>query len=277
MKPFLKWAGGKKQLLPKILSVLPEQIGTYHEPFLGGGAVFFALARENRIQRAFLNDVNRRLMITYQQVARNPLGVMRRLGEYKDTREDYILARQRLNAIGEHAYDYAEEVAALMIYLNKTCFNGLYRESRAGHMNSPYGRSSSSAPRTIVDTLGLEGASFALDNRVANFSALDFQAAVSTVQAGDVVYFDPPYAPVHKTSFIGYNGAKFDEPVQVELAETFKRLSERGAKLLLSNSDVPMIHSLYAGFEIERIEARRSINSKGTGRGKVGEVLVRNF
>jgi DNA adenine methylase len=270
--PILKWAGGKGQLLAPLMEAILRAgpIQRYHEPFLGGGALFFALAGRGLLgrRRAFLSDANGRLIEMYQAVADSAGEIIRLLHEHanKHCAEHYYAVRAAIPACPPAR-------AARLIYLNRTCFNGLYRENARGLFNVPMGRYAN--PR-ICDESNLLAASAVLKR--ARLHHRDFEQASADVAPGDFVYFDPPYDPVSSTAcFTGYHAELFTRADQERLARTFAELHERGAKLLLSNSDTPFIRSLYGGFTIETVYARRNVNSHPARRGPVAEVLVRNF
>ncbi|MGZ3418547.1 MAG: DNA adenine methylase [Polyangiales bacterium] len=264
--PFLKWAGGKGQLLRAILSRLPLEIqGEYIEPFVGGGAVFFELARLGRIQRARLRDRNPDLVNTYRSVRDSLSDVIRALKHHKNEEEYYYAIR----ATDPKTLSDPER-AARTIYMNKVGYNGLYRVNASGLFNVPFGRYKNP---TICDEEGLRAASSALGK--ADIDVSDFEETCESAQAGDVVYLDPPYLPVSKTAnFTSYAQDRFGEEEHRRLAETFKRLVDRGAVPLLSNSDTKLSRELYRGYKIDTVEATRAINSKVEGRGVVREVLV---
>lgn len=264
--PFIKSAGGKRQLLPEIREHVPDRFGRYFEPFVGGGAVFFDLVRARRIARpAWLGDSNRDLAITYN-VVKNDV--------------DRLIAALRAHAAAHsesHYYAVREQaptdrvgVAARTIYLNKTCFNGLYRVNRAGKFNVPMGRY---ANPTICDESNLRAVSLAL--QMAEIHAMDFQSA-AVAQEGDFVYFDCPYWPASATSnFTGYTNDGFTAADQQRLRDVALAMKGRGVRVLLSNADVPPVRALYAvGFEIRSVVAKRAINSKPGNRGSVGELLI---
>jgi DNA adenine methylase len=278
LKPFLKWAGGKKQLLSKILPLVPEKIGRYYEPFVGGGAVFFALKAAGKIfDQAYLADTNWRLIDTYQAVRDHLPELVRVLQEdfagYSRESETgrealYYHWRETLNSMLPS--DYKAGVGGLMILLNKTCFNGLYRENSSGEMNAPYGRRMAS-----IDISALKAASKALQG--VSIGSVDYKVALHGAGDGDFVYLDPPYAKLKKTSFTGYGKNKFGDDDQAALAAECRRLDHLGVKFVASNADVPLIRDLYQGFIIETVPARRAINRDGSGRGLVNEVLIRNY
>jgi len=261
-KPFLKWAGGKRQLLEHLRARVPRDHGTYHEPFVGGGALFFDTAPE----RAVLADWNPRLVRTYRAVRDNPEAVIARLATYPNEKEFFLKMRER-NIDAESD----EDLAAWMIYLNKTGFNGLYRVNRRDGFNVPFGRYKN--PK-ICDADNLRAASSRLQN--VDILHSDFRAVEDRCEAGDFVYFDPPYVPASNTaSFTAYTKNGFNLEDQAELRDLAMRLKEKGVSVLLSNSSVPEVHALYAeGFERIEIFANRAINSNAAKRGKVAEALI---
>ncbi|TVQ97535.1 MAG: DNA adenine methylase [Deltaproteobacteria bacterium] len=266
--PFLKWAGGKSRLLEQYEPWWPEEFERYHEPFLGGGAVFFRL----RPEEAALSDVNGRLVDTWRAVRDSLPEVLERLAGHRERhgRTYFYRARQRFNA-GRGVSPV--ERAALMIYLNKTCFNGLYRENGRGEFNVPIG--SYRDPR-IFDVGHLRAVSRVLQGVEIRVSG--FESVVDRAEAGDLVYFDPPYVPLSATSaFTGYHASGFGMDLQHRLARVYAELDRRGCRVMLSNSDVPAVRELYAGWRIIGIRAGRSISCKSSRRGSVGEVLVRNW
>lgn len=269
MEPFIKCAGGKRQLLPEILSRLPRQIGRYYEPFLGGGAVFFALAAQKRFRKATLSDVNVELVETYRVVAdpdtrRELVGTLRSYewseGTYYELRDSK--PRAPVNC------------AARFVYLNKCGFNGLHRVNSRGEFNVPFGHHGKS-PINEQLFRRIQQAGAALER--ASLVHGDFRKATARGRgpgAGDVVYCDPPYLPVSKSSFAAYDKSGFGIEETEALAEAALKWSERGAFVLLSNADTPDVRRIFEGFRIEVVSARRSISSKGDGRGPVGEVLI---
>ena len=266
--PFLKWAGGKGQLLGSILARIPSEIeGTYVEPFLGGGAVFFELARLGRIRRARLSDRNAELVSTYLAVRDELPAVIDALRSHRNDEAHYYEVRAL-----DPATLPAPARAARTVFLNRCGYNGLYRVNASGLFNVPFGRYKN--PR-ILDVEGLEHASRAL--QLAELSVADFADTCAGVGVGDVVYLDPPYVPVSKTaSFTAYSG-RFDEPEHRRLAETFGALVDLGAFVLLSNSDTRLSRDLYAGYKISTVQATRAINSRTDRRGLVREILVQGL
>jgi DNA adenine methylase len=269
--PFLKMVGGKTVLLPEILTRLPAKISTYYEPFVGGGAVFFALAAEGRFKRAVIGDANRELMHTYFSLSCSSTAIIRSLKRH--TKEHSEAHFYEVRAIDKCS---PVERAARMIYLNRTCFNGLYRVNKAGRFNVPFGRYTN--PK-ICDEENLLAVAETLyrvpfeDYRVDY--ALDFEKTVLPAKRGDVVYMDPPYAPLSPTAnFTTYTSGGFTLEDQTRLRDVAKNLVERGVHVLLSNSDTPLVRKLYRGFKIEEVQAPRRVNSKGGKRGNVGELLI---
>lgn len=272
-RPILKWAGGKSRLVPRILSRLPEPIETYYEPFVGGGAVFFALASQGRFKRAVLADLNRDLVDVYKGVKADVDSVIRLLEEYRrrHDRETYYQTRQ----IDPQTLELVER-AARLIYLNKTGYNGLYRVNRSGQFNVPFGRYENPS---ICDEPRLRAAAQALRRRGVTIKVADFEQVSELAKPGDAVYFDPPYVPLSKTAnFTGYHSALFGADEHRRLAMTFKELTRRKVEAVLSNSDAKETRLLYksAGIAIERVLVTRPINSKSTARGKVAELIVSN-
>jgi DNA adenine methylase len=262
-RPFLKWAGGKRQLLPSLLRLAPRDTRTYFEPFVGGGALFFAL----RPKRAVLADVNKRLIRTYRGVKSDVEEVIRQLKGFKYTPEFFYRVREMDIDAGTDA-----DVAAWFIYLNRTGFNGLYRVNRDNRFNVPFGRY---VNPTICDEDTLRACSAALAN--AELLVDDFAAIVENAGRGDFVYFDPPYVPLSATSsFTSYTSQGFDNGEQERLRDTARKLKKRGARVLLSNSSAPFVRALYAeGFDIAEVSATRLVNSKASARGAIVELLIR--
>lgn len=266
----MKWVGGKGKLLPQLLPMLPAGVEKMRhvEPFAGGAALFFA----RQPARALLCDVNESLIDTYLAVrdevesviaALHPLARAHGEGSYYRVRERYN-ARMGLSRA---------ERAAMLIYLNKTCFNGLYRVNGRGEFNVPEGRYAN--PR-ILDEEGLRAASRALQN--AEIVHGSFEAMLALAKPGDFIYFDPPYEPSSRTAnFTGYAGHGFSQDDQRRLRDVFAALDRRGCKLMLSNSDVPFIRELYATWRIDRIAAPRTVSCDPRTRGLVSEIVVRNY
>lgn len=267
-RPFLKFAGGKTALLSEILPRLPNKINTYYEPFVGGGAVFFALAAEKRFECAVIGDVNKELMGTYAAIAQYVDKIVVYLGAHtKQHSEDhYYKVRKNADCLSHWMR------AARMIYLNRTCFNGLYRVNKSGRFNVPFGNYKNP---TICDEENLRAVSFALHRRGIDIAGSDFEVTVARAKKGDAVYMDPPYVPASATAnFTAYSAGGFGLEEQVRLRDVAARLVKKGVHVLLSNSDTPLVRNLYCEFKLEKVEAPRRINSKGGKRGNVGELLI---
>lgn len=276
-RPFLKWAGGKSRLAPIISKAVPGRFGRYHEPFLGGGAVFFALANARPGLRATLSDSNAELVNAYLVVRDHVDALVAALAPIAERYHE-------LDAAGRKAFYYAQRAcepddvvarAARLIFLNKTGYNGLYRVNRAGRFNVPHGRYVS--PR-ILDEPGLRSASAALQG--IDVRCADFADACECALAGDFVYLDPPYHPVSATArFTSYTQDAFGPDEQHRLQNVFEDLTRRGVAAMLSNSDHPAIKNLYAGrgYTIERVWMSRAINSKGDRRSPIKELLITNL
>ncbi len=268
--PFAKWAGGKGRLIEEILKRLPDTIHTYYEPFVGGGAVFFALAREGRFRRAILSDTNTDLMDGYRAIrwnVANVIQLLRRHAERHDSEYYYEVRAQDRDVLDLY------ERAARFIYLNRTCFNGLYRVNKAGRFNVPLG--DYKAPR-ICDEAGLEAVATVLSYGVELLDD-NFAEVGNWARRGDAVYFDPPYLPTSKTAnFASYHVDGFGLDEQRRLVKSFQFLTERKIDVVLSQADVPLAHELYAGTNasIDCVQAPRRINSKGSARGNVSELLI---
>jgi DNA adenine methylase len=266
-RPFLKWAGGKTQILDKLLGLLPLKFGTYYEPFVGGGAVFFALAAENRFQRAVLNDSNQELMDCYRVIRDFPDDLVALLGTLLFGKAEFT----RLKTLRPQDLTPVTR-SARTIYLNKTGFNGLYRVNKIrGEFNVPFGQWK--RPPKILDEPNLRACAEVLNRYIAIY-ATDFVEVMKDAGPGDVVYFDPPYVPVSASSnFRSYTSKGFGLKDQQRLAAFSKELVKRGVKVVASNSDTDLTRALYEEFEVHEVQARRCINSKGSRRGPVGELI----
>lgn len=273
-RPVLKWAGGKTQLLPEIFSRLPKQFQRYHEPFAGSGAVFFALGP----RQASLADTNRHLIRLYQDIQMHPEALAQEIqlleAEFNSAPSEskkviYLDKRTEFNASKEESV----RQSALMVFLNKTGFNGMYRENSKGKFNIPFsGRENVNLP--TIDHI----ASCEQVLKGTEILHSEFETVLDRVATNDLVYFDPPYVPVSDTSsFTAYQAGGFNQTHQERLAEVVKELDRQGVFVLLSNSDTPAARALYEGLRIDQVFARRSINSKASGRGAVAELLVRNY
>ncbi|MBI3051539.1 DNA adenine methylase [Candidatus Woesearchaeota archaeon] len=268
---FLKWAGGKTQMLSQYSTLYPKEFNRYFEPFLGSGAVFFHIKQKFKPKKSFISDVNNDLINTFKAVKEHPGELIKLLKEHKakdNSREYFNQQRDRFNTLKSGL-----EKTGLFIYLNKTCFNGLYRVNAEGKFNVPFGKYPNPA---ILQEEKIRKASMLLQD--VELSADNFSDTVKEAKEGDFIYFDPPYFPLSKTSsFTSYQKGVFLEKEQRELAKVFRELDKKGCFVMLSNSDSPFIHQLYRGFMIIPVKARRAINCIGTKRGKINEIVVKNY
>ena len=269
-KPFLKWAGGKTNLLGQYEPLFPEWSGDYFEPFIGSGAVFFFLSARQEERNYYLSDLNREIVDAFCAVRDDVEGVIKLLAKHQQLHsKDYFyqvrgLVPQNLSAL---------EKAARTIYLNKTCFNGLYRVNKKGEFNVPMGNYKKPS---ILQIETLKAASRALSS--ADLSTGHYSVLVDKAQAGDFIYLDPPYHPLSKTAmFTNYVAQAFGEKDQMELAEVVTALSKKGCLVMESNSNTDFIKDLYKGFKIQEVWARRSINREKSKRGAITELVVTNF
>jgi DNA adenine methylase len=273
-KPIVKWAGGKSRLLPELIKRLPANIRElrYVEPFFGGGALFFALRPAGKgAKKPYLNDANKHLIATLKAVRDQLPAVLAELAtlEEEHSLETFLTTRKLLS----NPDLPAPTRAAAFLYLNRTAFNGLYRVNSKGEFNVPFGKYAK--PR-IRDVEGLTEASAALQRTV--LKSVDFEQFVAGVGAGDFVYFDPPYVATSETSnFAAYTKDGFTDADQERLAETMRDLGGRGAYVMMSQSDQPLVHKLYKGFLIQKVWNSRSVSAKGNSRGQVQELIIRNY
>ncbi|HEV2802345.1 MAG TPA: DNA adenine methylase [Pyrinomonadaceae bacterium] len=274
LQPFLKWAGGKRQLLPEIRKYVPKRYKLYFEPFVGAAAVLFDV----QPQTAIINDANPELVNCYRVIKRDPEGLIDLLREHRDKNDKkYFYSLRQLDRDPSFASLGDLERAARIIYLNKTCYNGLFRVNSQGQFNVPFGNY---ANPNIVDEIVIRAVSRYLNGAQVEISNDDFAAAVSGAARGDFVYLDPPYDPISDTSsFTGYNLNNFDKNEQRRLKSVCDDLTRRGSKVLLSNSATDFIRDLYSDktrYTIVEVTASRNINSVSTGRGKINELLIFN-
>ena len=272
LQPFTKWTGGKRQLLPVIRELMPKTYNRYFEPFVGGGALFFDLAPKN----AVINDFNAELINCYQQIKDNPQELIEILKVHQEynSKEYYLDLR---SADRDERIDMMSEVqrAARILYMLRVDFNGLYRVNSKNQFNVPYGRYKN--PK-IVDENLVSAISTYLNNNQIEIKKGDFEKAVLDVQPGDFVYFDPPYIPLSETSaFTSYTHEGFSYDDQVRLRDTFKKLSDTGAYVILSNSSSFLVEELYRDFNIHYVEANRTNGAKSSSRGKISEIIVTNY
>jgi DNA adenine methylase len=274
-QPFIKWVGGKRGLLEQILPLFPCEFEKYYEPFLGGGAVFFELFSRGQLKdkKVILSDINCELINTYNTIKNNPQQLITNLTYYKKehSKEFYYEIRE-LDRKENYKNLSNIEKATRFIYLNKTCFNGLYRVNKKGYFNTPIG---SYKNPNIDDADTILNASEALQNTIILNQS--FKEVLQYAKQNDLVYFDPPYFPLNETSnFTSYDSNCFLESEQFELFEVFDKLSDKKVKVIQSNSDTSFIKNLYKQYNIDIVNANRFINSKSNGRGKINEVLIRN-
>lgn len=265
-RPFIKWAGGKRRLLEQYDSLLPSshQFNRYFEPFLGGGAVFFHL----QPTKAVLSDLNPELVNCYRVVRDHPEDLINHLSKHKTTEQYFYRIRE---VIPENLTPV--ERASRFIYLNKTCYNGLYRVNKQNQFNVPFGRYKKPL---ICDVDVIRAASEVLQHVYLGVSG--FEKTLDLAKSGDFIYLDPPYVPLSPTSsFTSYTSVNFTEQDQVKLSRIVKELSDRGCLVMISNSDTKLVKTLYQGFDIVSVTCPRSINSNPFARGAVTELVVKNF
>lgn len=271
VQPFLKWAGGKRQLLPSLRPLFPKY-KRYYEPFLGGGAVLL----DQQPATAFVNDFNSELINCYLTIRDHPEELLLEAAKHPNTSEHFYQVRE-MDRSPKFALMTPVERAARIIFLNKTCFNGLFRVNSQGQFNVPFGDYKNPA---IADPAIIRALSRYLNKAKVTFRNGDFAEAVADARQGDFAYFDPPYDPVtDPASFTGYTLDGFNRDEQRRLKELCDTLTARSVKLIVSNSDTPFIRELYTDdrYTIQDVQARRNINSVAAGRGKIGEVFILNF
>lgn len=270
VQPIIKWVGGKRQLLPEINKYVPKKISTYYEPFIGGGAVLFDL----QPKKAVVNDFNSELVNLYTVVKDNVDELIDDLRTHQNEEEYYYHIRG-LDRTEEFKNMSNVQKASRLIFLNKTCFNGLYRVNSQGYFNTPFGRYKNP---NIVNEYVLRAVSNYFNSSNIKFYNGDFSECLKGIRKGAFVYFDPPYDPLTETSnFTGYTLAGFNRDDQIRLKEICDNLNTKGINFLVSNAKTDFIMDLYSDYKIEVVGAKRSINSNGNRRGEVDEVLVRNY
>ena len=272
LQPFTKWTGGKRQLLPIIKSLMPDNYNNYFEPFIGGGALFFDLSPD----KAVINDFNNELINCYQQIKKYPQKLIELLAKHQEnnSKEYYLELR---SADRDNRIDKMTNVerAARIMYMLRVDFNGLYRVNSKNQFNVPYGRYKN--PKIVDSDLILSISQYLNSNNIKILTG-DFEKAVQDVVAGDFVYFDPPYIPLSETSaFTSYTHEGFTYEDQVRLRDCFKKLDEKGAFVMLSNSSSPLVEELYKDFNIHKVEANRTNGAKTSSRGKISEIIVTNY
>lgn len=271
--PVVKWVGGKRQIIDEIITYVPDSFSTYYEPFLGGGAVLFEL----QPKKAVVNDVNEELMNIYEVIKDNADELIEGLKRHKIKNDKAYFYEIRELDRNREQYNLLTPVerASRIIYLNKTCYNGLFRVNKSGEFNAPFGNYKNP---NIVNETTLRAVSAYFNKAKIRFTCQDFEDALKWSRKGAFVYLDPPYDPVSETaSFTGYDKGGFDRNEQIRLKKTCDKLNKKGIKFLLSNSATDFIMDLYQDYKIEVIQAKRAINSKADRRGNVDEVLVMNF
>ena len=269
--PVVKWVGGKRQLLPTLTPLLPDRFTTYCEPFLGGGAMLFW----RQPQRAIVNDVNSDLIHMYEAIRDNVENLILELEKHKNESvhfyevRDWDRNREKYDALS------SIEKAARIMYLNKTCYNGLFRVNNAGEFNTPFGNYKNP---NIVNAPTLRAVSAYFQKAEITFLCRDYTEVLEEILRGTFVYLDPPYDPVSDTAnFTGYSRGGFCRDDQIRLRECCDDLTQRGIKFMLSNSATDFIREQYAAYHITVVKAKRAVNSDATGRGQVDEVVVRNY
>ena len=273
LQPFTKWTGGKRQLLPVIKSLMPDNYNSYFEPFIGGGALFFDLSPD----KAVINDFNNELMNCYQQIKKHPQKLIELLTKHQEnnSKEYYLELRavdrdNRINKMTD------VERAARIMYMLRVNFNGLYRVNSKNQFNVPYGRYKN--PKIVDSDLILSISQYLNENNIEILMGGDFEKTVEDVGDGDFVYFDPPYIPLSETSaFTSYTHEGFSHEDQVRLRDVFRKLDKKGAYVMLSNSSSPLVEELYKGFNIHKVEVTRTNGAKASSRGKISEIIVTNY
>ena len=269
-KPILKWSGGKRQFLPILLKNIPHKFNTYFEPFIGGAALLISLYSLNKIGDFVISDTNKDLYNLYQTIKEDPQQLIDELNNinFKNNKEDYYNARELFNSSSDPI-----ERSALIIYLNRHGYNGLYRVNSNNKFNVPFGKYNNPgmpSPGNIMALSELFQSCIIMNS--------DFELTVNNAKKGDFVYFDPPYMPLSKTSyFTGYTHSGFDEKDQERLAKIFHELSDKGVYVMESNSSTYFIKDLYKDFNLLEVDARRNINSVGTKRNSIKELIITNY
>ncbi len=271
VSPIVKWAGGKRQLLPQLTKLLPPKFNVYYEPFVGGGALLTELYNRGKINRAIISDTNKDLINLYRIVKTEPESLV------------YELERLKPNNTAKLYYDLRKEFnrtllptarkGALFLYLNRYGFNGVWRVNSRGEFNVPFGRHVN--PNMLPIWKIMAFSKMLQKVKIMNRS---FELATKTATKGDLVYYDPPYLPISKSNgFTNYTSQGFMVAHQIKLSENFKELNERGVYLMLSNSDVPKVRELYDGFYFHRVTANRMVNSQAHNRKGFKEVIITNY
>lgn len=269
--PVLKWVGGKRQLTETFSPLLPKKITSYCEPFVGGGALLFRL----QPNIAYVNDINTDLICVYTVIKNSVDELIEVLKQYKNESDFFYAVRNWDRDRKKYSSLSSVERAARVLYLNKTCYNGLYRVNNAGEFNSPFGNYRNP---NIVNEPVLRAVNAYFNVATVHFSCLDYMEVLANTKKGTFVYLDPPYDPVSETSsFTGYSKGGFSKEDQIHLRQCCDDLNKRGIKFMLSNSATPFIMEQYSAYNITIVQAKRTINSVGSKRGDVDEVVVRNY
>ena len=273
-KPFVKWAGGKRQIIDKLIKLTPTEYNTYYEPFIGGGALLFELAPK----KAVINDSNKELMNVYKTISTDKgfEETLKLLNSYENKHSEKFFYQIRNLDKDKVKFEKLSPVehAARTIYLNKSCFNGLYRVNKKGEFNVPFNK------KLKVNTYDGQNMTLAYVYFQTNDIKMlngDFEDSVKTAQKGDFIYFDPPYDSENSDTFNSYTEEGFGKDQQIRLARVYKELADRGCYVMLSNHNTTLINELYKDYNIHVITAKRNINSKGEKRGKVEEVIITNY
>lgn len=284
-EPIIKWAGGKRQLLERIIERLPKSFNSYYEPFIGGGAVLFGISDKLIDKKVVINDVNEQLINLYSIIKNKPIEFMKTLSSYdnnhngsKNQKEFYFSMRDKYNDMilnSSNYYDY--EIASMMVYINKHCFNGLYRVNSKGLFNVPYNNKKGGSSY-IKDNINSVSTFFNSVDSKGNLSILlgDFEKAVENVELDDFVFFDSPYAPIKADSFESYTKEGFSYEDHLRLANLFKKLSNKGVRCMLTNHNTELIRELYQDYYVEVVSVKRMINSDASKRNGE-EVIVTNY
>ena len=269
--PVLKWVGGKRQLLQTLIPMLPKKITSYCEPFLGGGAMLFHL----QPKKALINDINANLILVYEVIRDDVENLINALSKYQNDSETFYAVRDLDRDKIKYAALSEVERAARIIYLNKTCYNGLYRVNNAGEFNTPFG--SYKSPN-IVNAPVLKAVSKYFNSADITITSLDYSEVLTSITPKTFVYLDPPYDPVSDTAnFTGYVKGGFSREDQIKLRDCCNDLNERKIKFMLSNSATDFIREIYANYNITTVNAKRAVNSVASKRGDVEEVVIRNY
>ena len=269
--PVLKWVGGKRQLLQTLIPMLPKKITSYCEPFLGGDAMLFNL----QPKKALINDINANLILVYKVIRDDVENLIKALSKYQNDSETFYAVRDLDRDKNKYAALSAVERAARIIYLNKTCYNGLYRVNNAGEFNTPFG--SYKSPN-IVNAPVLKAVSKYFNSADITITSLDYSEVLTSITPKTFVYLDPPYDPISDTAnFTGYVKGGFSREDQIKLRDCCNDLNERKIKFMLSNSATDFIREIYANYNITTVKAKRAVNSVASKRGDVEEVVIRNY